>query len=249
MGDGKKTASLPNLESIDLSSRIESKKEYEKRLKKGQLALLRLQRDIIDHKIPVILVFEGCDAAGKGGSIKRLTEKLDPRGYNVVPIGAPNPGELGKHYLWRFWTRLPARGHLTIYDRSWYGRVLVERVEEFCSKDAWKRAYDEINAFEKMLTADGYVMAKFWLQISKDEQLERFEARQNDPFKKWKITEEDWRNREKWDDYQEAAEEMFARTSTDWAPWTLVSAEQKKWARIKVIDTVINAIRDAIPKK
>jgi polyphosphate kinase 2 (PPK2 family) len=246
--EDKTEQKLPRLDALDLTARVESDKEYKKRLKKSQLNLLKLQRDIINQKVPVILVFEGCDAAGKGGAIKRLSEKLDPRGYNVVPIGAPSPGELNKHYLWRFWTRLPGRGHLTIYDRSWYGRVLVERVEGFCSKPEWKRAYEEINAFEKMLVENHYVICKFWLQISKAEQLRRFKERENDPFKKWKITDEDWRNREKWDEYQKATEDMLEKCSTDWAPWTLVAAEQKEFARLLVIDTAVDAISKALPK-
>lgn len=234
------------LAALDLEQSFDSKEAYQARLRDAQLKLLGLQRAIIDKRIPVIMVMQGVDAAGKGGAIKRLVEAMDPRGYRVVPIGAPSEQELAHHYLWRFWRVLPARGELVIFDRSWYGRVLVERVESFCSKAEWTRAYDEINAFEQMLVDDGAVFCKFWLQISKKEQLERFRAREKNPFKRWKLTEDDWRNRRKWDQYMEAAEEMIARTSTDAAPWTLVEGEYKWHARVKVAETVVAAIDAAL---
>ena len=229
------------LESLDLSLTLKPK-EYDKELADLQLKLLGLQRRIIDEKVPVVIMFEGWDASGKGGAIKRLTEFIDPRGYQVWGISAPTPEEKAHHYLWRFWTRLPERGAIAIFDRSWYGRVLVERVEKFARDDEWKRAYDEINCFEKMIVADGAVLCKFWLEISEKEQLRRFEERADNPYKSWKLTTEDWRNRKKLPKYLAAAEDMFPKTSTDYAPWTLVEAEDKKYARIKVVRTVVEAI-------
>jgi polyphosphate kinase 2 (PPK2 family) len=182
-----------------------------------------------------VVAFEGWDAAGKGGVIKRLTALMDPRGYKVWPIGAPRDAERRQHYLWRFWTRLPELGEIAIFDRSWYGRVLVERVEGFCKKDAWKRAYDEINAFERMLTQDGVRMAKFFLHIDKKTQLARFKDREHDPFKHYKLGEEDWRNRSKWKDYQNAIQEMLDRTHRPDAPWFVIPAADKKFARLEVL--------------
>ncbi|PWK07438.1 polyphosphate kinase 2 family protein [Tumebacillus permanentifrigoris] len=236
-----------NLQSVDLSVALE-KKEYEDLLKTYQLQLVGLQRKLVEKRIPLVLVFEGWDASGKGGAIKRLTEKLDPRGFQVHPIAAPNDVEREHHYLWRFFTRLPQRGAISIFDRSWYGRVLVERVEKFATQAEWQRAYTEINQLEKMLTDDGALVFKFWLHLSKEEQFRRFKDRESDPLKAWKITEEDWRNRERWDDYVEAAQEMFAQTNTDYAPWTLVAAENKKYARIQVLKTVIDGIQAALKK-
>jgi polyphosphate kinase 2 (PPK2 family) len=197
-------------------------------------------------RIPVVIAYEGWDAAGKGGNIRRLTEHLDPRGYEVVPIAAPNDIELAHHYLWRFWREVPKAGHITIFDRTWYGRVLVERVEGFCTVTDWRRAYREINEMERHLTAFGTVLCKFWLQIDRKEQLRRFREREAIAYKKWKITDEDWRNRRKWKAYQAAVEEMLARTSTPHAPWTIVESNCKWYARIKVLDTVIDAIKKAL---
>lgn len=166
----------------------------------------------------MVICYEGWDAAGKGGNIKRITEALDPRGFEVHPIASPEPHEKARHYLWRFWTRLPKTGHIAIFDRTWYGRVMVERLEGFCSENDWQRAYNEINEFERELFDWGAVILKFWVQIDKETQLERFQARQNTPEKRWKITEEDWRNREKWDAYENAVNEMLEKTSTQYAP-------------------------------
>ena len=198
------------------------------------------------RRLPVVIVYQGWDAAGKGGNIRRLVNKLDPRGYEVVPIGAPNDIEKAHHYLWRFWTQMPKAGHMTIFDRSWYGRVMVERVEGFATEAEWKRAYREINEMEQHMTNFGMVVLKFWLQIDKDEQLRRFEARENTPDKQWKITPEDWRNREKWDEFKLAIEEMLFRTSTPHAPWTIVESNCKWYARVKVLETVCKAIEDKL---
>ena len=190
----------------------------------------------------MIIAFEGMDAAGKGGAIKRLTQRLDPRGYVVHPISAPQPHEIRYHYLHRFWRKLPQHGQIAIFDRSWYGRVLVERLEGFATVQEWKRAYDEINEFERQLTDEDYILIKFWIHIDKEEQLKRFDARANDPYKAWKLTDEDWRNREKFDEYSKVANEMFDKTNTKNAPWVLVEGNNKLHARIKVLQQTINHI-------
>ena len=202
----------------------------------------RLHGELYRKRIPVVLCFEGWDAAGKGGAIKRLTECMDPRGYVVHPTAAPDETEKAHHYLWRFWRSMPKDGHIAIFDRTWYGRVLVERIEDFCTEAEWKRAYQEINDMEKNLADHGVVILKFWMQIDKEEQKRRFERRQEDPEKQWKITEEDWRNREKWDQYETAVNEMLLRTSTDDAPWIVVEGNNKYYARIKVLETVVKAL-------
>ncbi|BAU27319.1 polyphosphate:AMP phosphotransferase [Aneurinibacillus soli] len=232
-----------NLNQFDLTKKLESKTDYKEMLTKYQLEMLSLQRELHNKGIPVILVFEGCDAAGKGGAIRRVTEQIDARGFQVHAIGAPNMVEKMYHYLWRFWTKLPAKGHIAIFDRSWYGRVLVERVEKFATKTEWKRAYEEINQFEHMLTEDGTLVLKFWLHISKEEQLDRFEERQNNPFKNWKITDEDWRNRQKWDDYVAAVEEMLDHTDKPNARWIVVEGNYKWYARVKVLKSIVKAMR------
>jgi len=229
------------LDNVDTSLAID-RDAYRRQLKRKQNRLRELEHEIYMRRIPVAIAYEGWDAAGKGGNIRRLTQNLDPRGYEVVPVAAPNDIEKAHHYLWRFWTAMPKAGHITLFDRSWYGRVLVERVEGFCSEAEWKRAYREINEMEQHLTNFGTVVLKFWLQISKNEQLRRFKERQRLAYKRWKITEEDWRNREKWDPYKVAVEEMLFRTSTPYAPWTIVEADCKWHARLKVLDTVIDAI-------
>jgi len=229
------------LDGVDTTLTL-GRETYRKQLKRNQKRIRELEHEIYMRRIPVVLVFEGWDAAGKGGCIRRLTENLDPRGYTVVPISAPNDVEKAHHYLWRFWTQMPKAGHLAIFDRSWYGRVMVERVEGFCSQAEWKRAYREINDMEHHLANFGTVLVKFWLQITADEQLRRFKERQRIAYKRWKITDEDWRNREKWDQYKAAAEEMLFRTSTPYAPWTVVEANCKWYGRIKVLDTAIAAI-------
>ena len=202
----------------------------------------RLHGELYRKRIPVVLCFEGWEAAGKGGASKRLTECMDPRGYVVHPTAAPDETEKAHHYLWRFWRSMPKDGHIAIFDRTWYGRVLVERIEGFCTEAEWKRAYQEINNMEKNLADHGVVILKFWMQIDKEEQKRRFERRQEDPEKQWKITEEDWRNREKWDQYETAVNEMLLRTSTDDAPWIVVEGNDKYYARIKVLETVVNVL-------
>ena len=235
------------LDRVDLSLTL-SEKEYKKQLKKEQVRLRTLEHRCFEERRSVIVVYEGWDAAGKGGNIKRLTEFLDPRGYDVVPIAAPSKEEKAHNHLWRFWTRLPKDGHLTLFDRSWYGRVLVERVEGFCTELEWRRAYQELNEFESQLASHGAIIAKFWIHISKEEQLARFKARKVDEYKNWKLTDEDWRNREKWDVYEEAVVEMLQRTSTTYAPWTVVEGNCKLWARVKALRTLNEAIEGAIGK-
>lgn len=234
------------LKDIDLDATLVDKDEYETRLRKAQLQLLLIQRHIFDNKREAVLVFEGWDAAGKGGSIRRLCERLDPRGYIVHPIAAPTPDEKHVHYLQRFWNRLPGPGRIAIFDRSWYGRVLVERVEGFAPKKDWKRAYDEINAFERLLVDDGVPVLKFFLHISKKEQLKRFNEREKNPFKNWKITQEDYRNREKWDEYEEAIDDMLRETSTRRAPWTAVAANKKWHARVTICEEAVRQLSDCL---
>jgi polyphosphate:AMP phosphotransferase len=221
-----------------------SKAEYQADLLRYQDKIGALQYSLYKRKIPLIIVYEGWDAAGKGGNIMRLVRRMNPRGYDVVPIGRPDQTELDHHYLWRFYTRFPKSGHITIFDRSWYGRVLVERVEGFCTPHEWKRAYNEINEMEEVYVGSGGGLVKFWLEISKDEQLDRFNQRQKDPLKQWKITDEDWRNRKKWDDYEEAVDEMLARTSTQLAPWTVIESDDKQYARLKTLQTITDYIAE-----
>lgn len=232
---------MPKLKDVPLDEKLPAE-EYEKRLRAAQKELYKLHNLLYREKIPVIVAYEGWDAAGKGGNIKRVAAALDPRGYEVVPVAAPSREELAHHYLWRFWNRLPKTGHIAIFDRTWYGRVMVERIEGFCSEEAWQRAYQEINEFERELVDWGAVIVKFWLQIDPDEQLRRFNDRMNTPEKRWKITDEDWRNREKWDQHQIAVNDMLRYTSTDFAPWNIIESNDKKFARIKAIKTLIAAI-------
>ncbi|HEY3420686.1 MAG TPA: polyphosphate:AMP phosphotransferase [Methanomassiliicoccales archaeon] len=229
------------LKNLDLSVSIDPT-EYKEQLNKMQQKLGDLQCRIFKQKIPLIIALEGWDAAGKGGDILRLTDNLDPRGYRVVPISAPNDLELSHHYLWRFYSKFPEAGHVAIFDRTWYGRVLVERVENITQPSDWRRAYTEINETEEMLADGGSVLVKMWLQIDKVTQLKRFQERESDEMKKWKITPDDWRNREKWDQYELAVEEMLMRTSTRKAPWTVVESNDKYYSRIKVLRTVIEAV-------
>ncbi|MBQ9412419.1 MAG: polyphosphate:AMP phosphotransferase [Oscillospiraceae bacterium] len=236
---------MPKLADVDLSPNI-PEADYKKELKKLQKRLNQLHNVVYRKKIPVVLCFEGWDASGKGGNIRRLTYPLDPRGFDVIPIASPLPHELARQYLWRFWTKVPRSGHFAIFDRTWYGRVMVERLEGFCAEQDWKRAYNEINEFERCLTDWGAVVLKFWIHIDQETQLERFNARQNTPEKQWKITEEDWRNREKWPLYEQAVDEMLAKTSTENAPWHIIESNDKKYARLKVLRIVIEAIEDAI---
>ncbi len=225
-----------------------TKEEYKKKLDRLQKKMEKLHGELYRRRIPVVLGFEGWDAGGKGGAIKRLTERMDPRGYVVHPTASPNDIERAHHYLWRFWTDMPKAGHVTIFDRTWYGRVMVERIEGFCTRQEWQRAYKEMNDMEKDLTDSGAVVLKFWMQIDKDEQARRFKARQENPEKQWKITDEDWRNREKWDQYEEAVDEMLIRTSTPNAPWIVVEGNDKYYARIKVLETVVKAIEERLKK-
>ena len=229
------------LQRIDLDRSL-SPEEYVEKIKNLQELLLERQYDLYRKGKSLVVLFEGWDAAGKGGAIKRLTQGLDPRGYVVHPIGAPNEWEKEHPYLWRFWTRLPSRGHIGIFDRSWYGRVLVERVEGYCSEAEWSRAYSEINNMESEWIEHGYGLVKFWIQISPEEQLKRFREREADEEKKWKLTPEDWRNRQKWAEYGKAADDMILRTSTPGAPWTLVEGNDKRFARVKVVQTVLSAM-------
>jgi len=237
------------LGQVDLTKIVDNKKEYNTKLLSYQRRLLRLQHILRQEQIAVLMVVEGWDAAGKGGAIKRVTEHLDPRGFKVWPIAAPEPHEKRYHYLQRFWNKLPRHGELTIFDRSWYGRVLVERIEGFAANEEWSRAYEEINNFEKLLSDDRYIIMKFWFHISKDEQLLRFKAREANPLKSWKLTDEDWRNREKWDLYLEAAEEMFEKTDTPYAPWHIISSNDKRYARLDTLNIMIQTIESVLTAK
>jgi len=238
---------MGRLDELDLSLSL-SREEEAARLEDAQLRLLALRLvlggQIGERRIgpPVCVVFEGWDASGKGGAIKRLVGQLDPRHVRVVSYSAPTHDEKRHHFLWRFWPALPGWGGMAVLDRSWYGRVLVERVEGFASREAWLRAYDEINGFEETLAAEGMIIVKFWLHISSKEQKKRFDRRAKDPLKNWKLTDEDWRNRDKHDQYTEAIEDMLARTDTAWAPWTLVEADSKRYARVKVVESTCAAI-------
>lgn len=234
--------SIPKLCDISLNNKTMTEQEYRVELEKCQKKLGELHNKLYRKKIPVIIAYEGWDAAGKGGNIKRIAAALDPRGYEVIPIASPLPNEKARHFLWRFWTRLPRTGHIAIFDRTWYGRVMVERLEGFCSENDWQRAYNEINEFEKELYDWGAIIIKFWVQIDKDTQLERFTLRQNTPEKQWKITDEDWRNREKWDLYEDAIDEMLQKTNTSYANWHILESNDKKYARIKALKTVIKEI-------
>lgn len=224
------------LDSLDLSLKLD-KKKYNALLSKYQGKLNKLSREAHEKKLSSLLVFEGWDAGGKGGAIRRLTHAMDARSYQVIPIAAPTDEENQHHYLWRFWRHIPRAGQVTIYDRSWYGRVLVERVEGFASHAEWKRAYSEIVNFEEAMSRHDALLLKFWLHIDQDEQLKRFKAREKISYKKYKITEEDYRNREKWEHYNVAVNEMVIRTSTQQNPWIMVEGNDKKYARIKVIKT------------
>lgn len=233
------------IRNLDLTQVLEED-EYDKLLARYSARLPKLVRDLHDAERSLLLVFEGPDAAGKGGAIRRLTRAMDARLYQVMSVGAPTDEELAHPYLWRFWRHLPSRGRVTIYDRSWYGRVLVERVEGFANRDEWSRAYAEINDFEGQLVEYGTGVLKFWLAISAEEQLRRFRDRQKTPYKQYKITDEDWRNRRKWDAYEAAACDMIERTSNEAAPWILIEAEDKKWARVQVMRAVCKHLRELL---
>ncbi len=238
---------MPRLSQIPLDKSIREE-EYRQELERLQARLGELHNRLYRKRVPLIIAYEGWDAAGKGGNIRRITEALDPRGFEVHPIASPEPKEKARHYLWRFWTRLPKTGHIAIFDRTWYGRVLVERIEGFCSANDWQRAYNEINEFEKELVDWGAVVIKFWVQIDADTQLARFNERQNTPEKQWKITDEDWRNREKWDAYETAVDEMLKKTSTAYAPWHILESVDKKYARIKALKIVIQELEKKLGK-
>ncbi|MDW7731609.1 MAG: polyphosphate:AMP phosphotransferase [Methanolobus sp.] len=229
------------LETIDLNKSL-SGNEYDKMREEYQKKLKSLQYELFMQDRPLIIVFEGWDASGKGGSIRRLAQELNPRLYRVVSVGVPSDVELAHHYMWRFYNEIPEAGHIAIFDRSWYGRVLVERVEKLCGEQEWKRAYREINEFEEILSNYGTIIIKFWMHIDRDEQLQRFKKREKTPHKKWKITDDDWNNRDKWDLYEDAANEMLRKTSTTYAPWTIVEGNDKKYARIKVLRTVVETL-------
>ena len=242
---------MGRLDELDLSAKL-SKDEYEKRLYKAQRRLVELRLDLAglleDPELGpgVLVVMEGSDAGGKGGAIRRIVQPLDPRHYRVSAFAKPTFEEKRKHFLWRFWKEVPGLGGMALFDRSWYGRVLVERVENYATTEQWTRAYDEIVQFERNLVLEGVVIVKFWLQVSPDEQLKRFKSRENDPIRKWKLTDEDWRNRDKIDLYTDAVEDMFEYTDHELAPWHIVSGEQKRWARIEVLETLIRRIEEGI---
>jgi AMP-polyphosphate phosphotransferase len=233
------------LSSLDMTQALDPE-TYNRRLQEERGRLALLHRKAVEKGVSTVLVFEGWDAAGKGGTIRRLASALNARDVQVIPIAAPTEEERVQHYLWRFWRHLSRAGRVTVFDRSWYGRVLVERVEGFCTEDAWMRAYSEINDFEEQLTEHGIVLAKFWLHITPEEQLARFQHRESIDYKRWKLTDEDWRNRDKWPQYEQAVNDMVERTSTQVAPWTLVEANDKSHARVKVIATVCDALEGAL---
>jgi polyphosphate kinase 2 (PPK2 family) len=245
---------MSRLSEADLSLKLD-KEEEAARLEAAQTRLQALRLTlgglIGDRDIgpPVCVVFEGWDASGKGGAIKRLVGQMDPRHVRVVQYAAPTHDEKRHHWLWRFWPALPGWGGMAVLDRSWYGRVLVERVEKFATTEQWERAYGEINEFERMLTAEGMILIKFFMHISDEEQLKRFEKREKDPLKSWKLTEEDWRNRKKRKKYEAAIEDMLERTHTDWAPWHVVEGDSKKYARVKTIETVNAEIETAMRRQ
>lgn len=242
-------ASDPSIPSIlaryDCNKDMDEK-TYDEKLKKYQKRLAELQVELAKRKISTVVAFEGWDAGGKGGAIRRLTSALDPLGYKVNPVSAPNDIEKAYHYLWRFWTKIPEPGEIAVFDRTWYGRVLVERVEHFTPVKDWKRGYEEINEMEEEWAKQGFIVQNFWMHIDPDEQFRRFKAREEDPDKTWKITAEDWRNRDKWDAYVDAVNEMLYRTDTPYAPWTVVEGNNKYYARLKVMSTMIDRMEKAL---
>jgi polyphosphate kinase 2 (PPK2 family) len=244
---------MSRLSKIDLTAKL-NPEEYQERLYTAQRKILRLRLDMAglmdDPELGpgVLVVLEGSDAGGKGGAIKRIVEPLDPRHYDVFTYAKPTFDEKSRHFLWRFWKDIPGLGGFALFDRSWYGRVLVERIEGYATKQQWKRAYDEIVQFERNLVLEGVIIVKFWLQVSPDEQLRRFEKRQGDPLRRWKLTDEDWRNRDKLDRYNGAVEDMIKRTDHDLAGWHLVSGEQKRWARVNVLETLVERIEEGIER-
>ncbi|MGH9554177.1 MAG: polyphosphate kinase 2 family protein [Terriglobales bacterium] len=229
------------LEKLEMNRKL-NEKQYDEQVGRLQVRLREMHFDLFKRQVPVLCMFEGWDAAGKGGAIKRVTEILDPRGFTVSSYAAPRGEEKTHHYLWRFQKKLPRAGHFVVFDRTYYGRVLVERVEGFCHEDEWRRAYSEINEFEAHQHSFGMVICKFWINITKEEQLRRFKSRELDPYRSYKLTEEDWRNRAKWGEYSEAVEDMLLHTSTSYAPWTAVEGNNKYWARVKVLKTIVDAL-------
>ncbi len=240
---------VPKLSDVDLSLVISDKPNYDDQLLKWQKRMLKVQQAYYRQKKRAIIVFEGWDASGKGGAIRRLTEKLDPRGFNVHPIAAPQEDEQSRHYLYRFQTKLPKSGTIAIFDRSYYGRVLVERVESLASQIEWQRAYQEINEFERLLADDGVRIIKVYMHIDKNEQLKRFEERLNNPIKRWKLTEEDLRNHDKWADYEIAVSDMFKCTSTKQQPWNIIAGNHKWYARVEVLKTIVSAMEINVDTK
>lgn len=242
---------MTRLDKIDLDASL-GKREYNERLVAAQQRFLELRLQLggqtTNGKIGpgLLVVMEGSDAGGKGGAIKRLVQLLDPRHFSVYSYAAPSSRELRHHFLWRFWSKVPGRGGMCVFDRSWYGRVLVERVEGFATPTEWNRAYDKIVDFERGLVVEGVIVVKFWMQVSPKEQLKRFESRADDPLRQWKLTDEDWRNRKKREKYDEAAEDMLERTDHEDAPWNLIAGDQKRWARIAVLETTISRVEDGI---
>lgn len=241
-------AGYPQIDHTKEKPRLEPEEDYKTILKQEQKKLRALQMEMYQKRVPLILMYEGWDAAGKGGNIKRVAQAIDARGYTIYPSPAPTKPELMHPHLWRYWIRLPKAGHVGIYDRSWYGRVLVERVEGFASPEQWSRAYEEINSFERDLVQWGAVLLKFWVDITPEEQLRRFEARQNDPSKSWKITDEDWRNRDKYPQYKQAVDDMFRLTSTTYAPWIVLESDDKHYARIQALKTINEALEARMHK-
>jgi polyphosphate kinase 2 (PPK2 family) len=233
------------LDEADLSKKL-APREYEEEMDRWQKRLRELEFQCHERRVPVIVVYEGWDAAGKGGNIRRVIGGMDPRGYTVIPISAPKGADAAHHYLWRFWNSIPKAGHIAIFDRSWYGRVLVERVEGLCGEDAWRRAYHEINEFERSLHHAGAVLVKLWLHISRATQLQRFRERERTASKRYKITEEDWRNRARWREYLVAVHDMITQTSTSYAPWTVVEAEDKSWARVRGARVLAEAMAERL---
>ena len=233
------------LEKIDLNKKL-SKKEYKQQLPKLQRRLYDLETAAWKAGIPSIILFEGWDAAGKGTTIATLTQRLDPRGFKLYPIRGARTYETMHPWLWRFWLKLPNYGEMAIFDRSWYGRLLVERVERLTPAREWRKAYRDIVDFERTIADDGYVLVKFWLHMSKKEQRRRFKILQKDPLKSWQVTEEDWEHHRKYDEYLLAVEEMLERTDTEWGPWTIVEATSRWWARVKVVNTIINGLAERL---
>ena len=244
---------MGRLDEIDLTARLD-RDEYEQRLRAAQDRFLELRLGLGGHTNGgaigpgLLVVVEGVDAGGKGGAIKRTVERLDPRHYSVYSYAKPDDRAKRHHFLWRFWTKIPGLGGMCLFDRSWYGRLLVERVEGFATDEQWMRASDEIVQFERSLVMEGVILVKFWLQVSQEEQLSRFEARRDDPLRSWKLNDEDWRNRDKWPRYEEAIEHMFATTDHDLAPWDLISGEQKKWARVTFLETLNRRVEEGLER-